>query len=286
MLGIGTVAAFLSPVLWSLTDGNYALEKVFQKTALLLLLLSAIFARTKSSFTSTPDRISPDIRVDLKRLIIGWLTGIVILLIPLYLLILLKIRILDSDALSLTNITHRATSAFGVGLIIGCIEEYIFRGWLLEWLLARLDKIQSIARSLTIIASAFYFAILHFLKPQITPYPHSNTLTAGLDVLLRSLEHLFQHHDFDTLLALFLAGVFLALIKIRYNKGLMLVIGIHAGWVFSIKMTRALTDLNPSSQWRFLAGQDGITGYLSASWLGLIVIGVILLDHSIKKPHH
>jgi hypothetical protein len=60
-----------------------------------------------------------------------------------------------------------------------------------------------------------------------------------------------------------------------YNNGLIVVIGIHAGWVFSIKTTKALTNSNPASHWNHLVGQNGIVGYLTAGWIALITFIVI-----------
>ncbi|MEE9423716.1 MAG: CPBP family intramembrane glutamic endopeptidase [Methylococcales bacterium] len=286
MLGIGLFASLLSPVFWSILHGEYVLEKVFQKTGLLLLTLSAIYCVRTSVFHPQSGIFESTLPEQLKWLASSWLIGVLILSIPLTILIALQIRIPDTEVLaSTTSVAKKLIAPLLVGLLVALIEEYVFRGWLLGWLQSRFAEIKSFGQNLAIVTSAFYFAILHFLKPAVELNNQNSTLQASLDVFFRSLKHLFQHNDIDTLIALFLAGVLLAIIKIRFNHGLLLVIGIHAGWIFSIKTIKSLTHGNPASQWQYLVGQDGIVGYLSASWLALVVLGLIIFFGFQNKQH-
>jgi|GEM_PF-126764 len=275
LLGIGGIAAMLAPDLWSLIDGHYPLEKVFVKTTLGLLVLTAILAVKCTPFTQSRGSSKSSIHAQLMSLLGGWFTGIFILSLPICLLLILKLRSVDTDALaSVDMILHDLISAFSSGLLVGLVEEYIFRGWLMDWLQAKLKVLKSTGKFLAIIISAVDYSLIHFLKPATNPHNQSNTISAGLDVFLRSLIELPQQCYVDTLLALFLAGVLLGLVKLFCNNGLLLVIGIHAGWVFSIKAMKATTDPNLVKQWQYLVGQDGITGYLSAGWLGLLIVGL------------
>ena len=284
MLGVGLLASILTPALWNTFNGEYALEKVFQKTGLLLLTLSAIYRIRTSVFRPQPEK--PVLVHQLKWFFTSWLIGILILSIPLTMLIVLQIRIPDTGVVtSTTAFVTKLISPLLIGLLVALIEEYVFRGWLLGWLQSRLAKMKTFGENLAILISAFYFAILHFLKPAVDLNNQNSTLQASLDVFFRSLKHLFQHSDTDTLIALFLAGVLLAIIKIRFSHGLLLAIGIHAGWIFSIKTTKGLTHSNPASQWQYLVGQDGIVGYLSASWLALVVLVLIVFFSFQKKQH-
>jgi membrane protease YdiL (CAAX protease family) len=286
MLGIGLFASILSPVFWNALHGEYVLEKVFQKTGLLLLALSAIYRVRTSVFHPQSGIFKSTLTEQLKWFASSWLIGILILSIPLTILIALQIRIPDTEVLiSTISVAKKLISPLIVGLLIALIEEYVFRGWLLGWLQSRLTKMKNFGQNLAILISAFYFAILHFLKATVDLNNQNSTLQASLNVFYRSLKHLFQHDDTDTLIALFLAGVLLAIIKIRFNHGLLLVIGIHAGWIFSIKTIKSLTHGNPTSQWQYLVGQDGIVGYLSAGWLTLVVLVLIMLCSFQKKQH-
>lgn len=280
MLSIGVIAAILAPIAWNLIDGQYALTKVFQKTGLALLTLSAIIATRTTENTTQFGRQKQGTLNPFRRIFTGWLIGILSLSVPLCTLIILDQRIADTDALASTaNIIRSLTSALLAGLLIGLIEETIFRGWLLGWLQKKLKTLHSTGTSLAVVISAFYFSLLHFLKPDNNLNNHDGTLFSGIDMFVRSLKHVVQHNNADALIALFLAGVFLGLLKVLYDKGLTLVIGIHAGWVFSIKVTKALTDPYPSSQWQYLVSQDGITGYLSAGWLAVLIL-TLLVTHN------
>jgi hypothetical protein len=278
ILGIGLTSAMVSPTVWQLLNSEYALEKVFQKTGLLLLALLAIYTVRATVFKPQSAATKLSTSRSLARLACAWLFGVLSLSIPICVLISLKIRIADTQALaSITHILGNMIVALWIGLIVGLVEEYIFRGWLLGWLQTKLANLRYLGSTLAVSISAFYFAMLHFLKPAIELNSQHNTLSAGMDVFLRSLKHLFEHAHVDTLIALFLAGLLLGLIKIVFNNGLILVIGIHAGWVFTLKTTKTLTNSNPGSQWNHLVGQDGIIGYLSAGWLSLIVLTLIVV---------
>jgi len=81
---------------------------------------------------------------------------------------------------------------------------------------------------------------------------------------------LFEWRNLDSIVSLFLVGVLLALV--REGRGQIgWCIGLHAGWVFVIQMTRKLTDGNAASGLAFLAGDyDGIIGWLAAVWIGAL----------------
>lgn len=277
ILVIGILSTIIAPGLWNAMDGKYALEKIFQKTGLVILLLTAILATRTTAFISPFNISRLAFTSQLRQVVSGWLIGIIIMSVPLCLLVILKIRILDPAFLtSFTNITGNLASALCIGLVVGLVEEYIFRGWLMDWLFLRLDKIQLLGPSLAVIISSFFYATLHFLRSAPVSNADNGTISAGLDVFLRSLIHVFQHNQTDTLIALFLAGIFLGLIKTFYYKGLMTVVGIHAGWIFCIKLSKTMTNSNPANEWPNLIGQDGILGSLSATWLGLLILWLIV----------
>ena len=70
-----------------------------------------------------------------------------------------------------------------------------------------------------------------------------------------------------------MVGVFLALVR-EGTGHIGWCIGLHAGWVFVIQLTRRLTDGNPSSDLAFLTGDyDGIIGWLAMAWIGLLAAG-------------
>jgi membrane protease YdiL (CAAX protease family) len=83
----------------------------------------------------------------------------------------------------------------------------------------------------------------------------------------------FQWSNLDSMVALFCVGVFLALVRERTGQ-IGWCIGLHAGWIFVIQVTRRVTDGNAESNVACLVGEyDGTIGWLAALWIGLLAVG-------------
>ena len=152
------------------------------------------------------------------------------------------------------------------GLLVGFIEEMFFRGAVYGAIARR----HSIARA--IVFSSLLYALLHFPKPlPVSPEEvgwASGVLSLGQGFLAFS----DPMGIVDSFLALFTAGLLLALVR-RYSGHLAYCIGLHAGWVTVIKLAKHFTDRNPDSSLAYLVGgYDGITGYLAAAWLGVLCL--------------
>lgn len=175
-------------------------------------------------------------------------------------------RVIDTSwDFSMINLASLFVTALVAGALIGLLEETIFRG-------VMLTSIQNQSTILfAIISTSVIYALVHFLDPSIT-IDEPNWLS-GFELLHSALQPLLQPALlFDSFLALFLAGVFLAIVKVRTNK-LAICIGIHAGWVFTIKVFKRLTDANASSDFAFLTGNyDKVIGYLAALCIALAII--------------
>ena len=76
----------------------------------------------------------------------------------------------------------------------------------------------------------------------------------------------------DSLIALFIAGLFLSLVREKTGN-IALCIGIHAGWVFTIKMTKEVTHLDTNASTAFLVGSyDNIIGWAATGVLGVVTL--------------
>ena len=194
--------------------------------------------------------------------------GTLILIFVVVLLLVLDIRIIDVKAFATAGlIALILTKALAIGLLVACLEEPLFRGLLLGGLLARSAKVFALT------TSAFFYALLHFLRSNLDIENHQITLFSGFEVIINSLSQLFNLEILDSFLALFLSGIFLGLVRIQPNYGLGYCIGLHAGWVFVIKTTKALTNGDRHSSYSFLVGgYDGIIGFLAAGWLAFLII--------------
>ncbi len=125
------------------------------------------------------------------------------------------------------------TAAIGAG--IG--EELIFRGLILGMML------RSMGTRSAVFCSTFLFAIVHFIKPPdgLSIDPSHIEWSTGFWLLGRIITHFSQ---WDVLLAefgtLFAVGWVLAWARVR-TGALWASLGLHAGWVFSLKCFTGVT---------------------------------------------
>jgi membrane protease YdiL (CAAX protease family) len=81
-----------------------------------------------------------------------------------------------------------------------------------------------------------------------------------------------QWRHLDSFVALVMVGVFLALVRERTGH-IGWGIGLHAGWVFVIQVTRRVTEEDPQAPLAFLTGDyDGVIGWLGAAWISLLAV--------------
>jgi len=78
---------------------------------------------------------------------------------------------------------------------------------------------------------------------------------------------------YDSFVALLVAGLLLAMVRER-SGNILWCIGIHAGWVMVIKITKYLTDTNTAQGHPLWIGHyDNVTGLLAFLWLTLLAAG-------------
>ena len=203
-----------------------------------------------------------------RDVVIGWVLGVAILAALIWALLALEIRVPDLPANGLVwFVLEKAVAALIGGLLIGLLEETFFRGALYGAIRRRGD-VES-----AVIWSAALYALLHFLKPHDLPpgvpfdWDGSRAMFAGVFTGALDWRHL------DSMLALFWVGVFLALVRERTGH-IAWGVGLHAGWVFMIQLSRRLTDADDGASFAFLTGSyDGVIGLLAAVWIGALAWG-------------
>ncbi len=169
--------------------------------------------------------------------------------------------------ISLSNIVGLVATSIVASLIIGFLEETLFRGAMLGAI-----KNHSTAMFAVVVTSLFY-AMVHFIKPDIELNTNDLNWASGFVLLKNALPGLANIPAImDSFIALFLAGVLLSLVRLRTNR-IALCIGIHAGWVIAIKIFKRVTDSNPASEYAFLTGSyDKVIGYLAAICITIFII--------------
>ena len=159
-------------------------------------------------------------------------------------------------------------SAAATAIAVALIEEFFFRGALFGILLQQLS-----ARAATLWLS-FIFAVLHFIKPH-----HSVKLWdgeihwwTGFEVLSYSFWQFSEPRLLvGGLLTLFMVGVVLAYATLK-TRSLFWAIGIHAGWVFVLRMVQMGSTRSAPADW--WVGRPLITGIIP---FGLVTLTGVLI---------
>lgn len=211
----------------------------------------------------------------LQTITFGLLVGTIILFFLIAILIWLNVRYF-TPGISFMRLPLIISSGMLSGLIIAILEESFFRGAVFTMIRQKHNA------TAAILWSSLLYSILHFIKPQVlfvTPI----TILTILHSIILAFPELLQLKNIDSLIALFCAGMLLALIRKRTGH-LGWTIGIHAGWILAIRLTHVYTDVNPHSYWNILIGSyDGIIGWLAAAWLGILALSIAYWP--INNPH-
>ncbi len=209
----------------------------------------------------------------------GMITGLLILGPIIALLYALDIRDLKTDKIwTFVSLLKTLSGAFVTALLISLIEEPIFRGLLLTAIYKRMGL------CIALLVSAVYYAGLHFLKTGLhIAYADLNVVSVSA-LLADALSNPFQWIHLQAFIALFMVGIFLGLVRLRMNLGLGFCIGCHAGWVFLIKMTKSMSDVNVNSDYFFLVSPyDGVIGPLVSIWLIAAVLFMLFYRKTMGK---
>jgi membrane protease YdiL (CAAX protease family) len=268
MFALLVLAALLAvPVLGSgVLDQEPA--RVLGRLAQVLMLLGlwpflrmlALADRSNLGFAVPTERLR-------SQLLAGWLSGVAMMIAIVGLLLITGARIFETwEPGWVLDLTKTALRALVAGLLIALVEETFFRGALFAAIRRRGTLLEAAGWS------AALYALVHFMKPH--GLPEGMTADAvGIAWMLGSVfTGLFDWHHLDSLFALWLAGVLLALLRERTGS-IVFGIGLHAGWVFVIQTSRRLTDGVDQSAWAWLAGDyDGVIGWLAAAVLALAIL--------------
>lgn len=155
-------------------------------------------------------------------------------------------------------------SAFGAALVVGMLEEPLFRGALCRGLA------EAVGWRLALGVSSGLYGWVHFLGK--VPSPEPVTWDAGLQVVFSMVR---VSLDAGTWLpgmpTLVLAGILLGRLLQRTGS-LWVPIGLHTGWVFFIKSRGALTATVPG-----VGGAGWGESRVSAGWTGLAAVALAVI---------
>ena len=266
LIGIIVCACFLSYGLLQLSGGLVNLDKLISKTTQILLIVS-IFPLKKLLHLHWRQLGFTERGVFFKQIFQGLLLSVLTLLPVLATLYALGVHVFDDGRIwTAAKLAEKIGLGLLLALLIALFEEILFRGLLLTALRQKLSVFAAIG------ISAFYYAALHFLKSK-TAIPYAEvTPLSGLQLMAEAFGNWFNPAIISAWLALFVVGVFLAVLRSRIPHSLGLCVGCHCGWVWQIKLSKDLFNVNPQADYLFLVSNyDGVIGPLVSFWLALAV---------------
>ena len=246
---------------------QFPFRKVVSRVAQILLILS-IFPFMSYLKLKKEDIGFAARNIFFKQLLQGLVFGFFTLMPVLLMLYLLDINIVDqTNDWTAGSLGKALIGALLSAFIISLLEEPLFRGMMLTGLNRKMGA------SAAVIISSFYYAALHFMKGKTDiPYDQLNILS-GFGVIKEALANLVNPEIISALIALFMVGVLLGILRCNIKQSLGLCIGCHASWVWQIKMTKKVFNTNPQSEYLYLISDyDGVVGPLVTGWLLLVVL--------------
>jgi len=170
--------------------------------------------------------------------------------------------------LTLADSLSRCLSALLAGIFAGFLEEIFFRGILFLGLRESGGSLRAY-----LLANLFYSA-LHFVKPGEGYFLDGLAPLAGFRHLLTTFEPFLNPPPLlPGIFGLFLIGVVMSYALVKTGD-LYLSIGLHAGWVFSLKIIRVFGDFTREDLgWAFGSTDPKIVSGV-ITWLGILLVGI------------
>ena len=207
------------------------------------------------------------------RLIQGLAAGFIIVAIIEANLLALGIHDLNAERLSSFERLSLLLLLGGLltGLLVGIVEELIFRGALLGGLGRQTNT------ALALVTVSLVYAAVHYLKFRDLPADAAIHWYTGLTMLPAALFQFADPARYDAMLTLFFLGLLLGLVRLLTGN-LILCIGIHAGLVAGEKFVQHTTDFMPYSPHAHLVNRyDPFSGDLASVWLLLFCVSLYFL---------
>lgn len=247
---------------------DYPFHKLVTHTTLICgLVFSGIYLKINRMYSRQAFGFNGPLHNFFKQLLQGVIAGILILAFLKLILILSGVHQIKTNLdYFWSNLFLIFCKAIFAGMMVGLIEESIFRGALFSGLYKKTST--SIAVSLT----SLVYAAVHFLKYRALPEGSEISWLTGLEMLPDAFFKFSSPHIIDHFLTLLTLGILLSIIRIR-NGNIAMCIGVHAGLVMAMKVTGRFSGYTPDSQFDFLVNPVNHTlGYLSFAWLLVITI--------------
>ena len=179
---------------------------------------------------------------------------------------------------SLEKALSRIASAVATGVAVGFIEELFFRGILF------LGLRQHGHPARAYLLANLYYSALHFVKPGEDYFLQGVDVFAGFSHLLTTFEPFMEPLNIlPGVFGLFLIGVVFSYSLARTGN-LYLSIGLHAGWIFSLKTFRVFGNFTRQDLgWAFGSTDPKIVSGV-VTWIGILLVAVAISRITRRSP--
>ena len=169
---------------------------------------------------------------------------------------------------SLSHALERFFTAMMAGISVGALEELFFRGILFKGLHDQGNRLRAY------IAANLFYSVLHFVKPGEDYFLDGTLPLAGFPHLISAFSPFLDPLPLlPGIFGLFIIGLVLSYALVRTGN-LYLGIGLHGGWVFSLKTMRVFGNFTREDLgWAFGATDPKIVSGV-ATWLSILLVGV------------
>ena len=276
LLFVLTLTCLISPLLAAGADWftsrwpgssveRYPFSRIFNRTFMISGIVLFFFCRRFLHIGKFSELGLISLSKGYRDLLIGWIMAVGSMA-----LLIVTMSVADVFTpffrLSLADSLGRCASALASGVFAGVLEEIFFRGILFKGLLDSGRPVRAF-----VLANLFY-SLLHFVKPGEAYFVNEFDAAAGFRHLLFTFSP-FLHPA--SLLAgifgLFLIGLVLSYAYLRTGN-LYMAIGLHGGWVFSLKMIRVFGDFTRDDLgWMFGSTDPKIVSGV-VTWIGIAIV--------------
>lgn len=274
LIGILMLSAFLAPILHQILP--YKFEKIFNRLVMIFTIAAAVFfvrVRTEQinlfGLTWTPDART----LYVKSFLLGFFF-LAVLVIGQW---MSKSAYWNPEPMSFLRWAFVVCSYLIAAMLIGFLEEFFFRGFILR----TLEKELRSPLWLAVILNSALYSLVHFIgtrKPFIDQTPQAWDAFRFLAAPFTNAHHLQSIFPFA--IGLFLFGIALNFAVLK-TKSLYSAMAIHAGCVFVIKVVNALFDYHQPKSFLWGSGEmaDGVWGW---GLLAILAVSSVWFLPSIK----
>lgn len=277
---LGLIAAGLAAMgtltypLWAAIDPllDVPFHRVGSRLAMLVLLIGFVVVARRLALA---DRASLGFGLGWRRFLreaaLGFALGVLLMALAVALMAALGLREFKPSVQP--DLALLAAAAFAgtlSGLAVGLIEETFFRG-AMHTAVAR-----DAGPATAILSTAALYAAVHFVGRHKIP-DEAVHAGSGLELLTGALAHFAAPLAIaDAFLCLFAVGVLLGLVR-HATGNIAACVGLHAGWVAVIAVTRRLSRPDRDAPLSFLLSDfDGLIGWLVFGWT--VLTGLLLVS--------